>query len=118
RQVAHQVGEEEDRALEHADEEQVASLVVRRDLGAELRDAPLEILLLDQDLRHRPVELSRGQPAPPDARRCPAPPRPRRRARRAAMPPAPNAAPSRRRTRPGSCASYPPTGPLASIRAL
>ena len=29
---AHEVGQEEDRALEHADEEQVAALVVRRDL--------------------------------------------------------------------------------------
>ena len=42
RQVAHQVGHEEDRALEDADEQQVAAGVVGRDLGAELRDPPLE----------------------------------------------------------------------------
>ena len=38
-QLAHQVGDEEDRALEDADEQQIAALVVRRDLGAELDDA-------------------------------------------------------------------------------
>ena len=39
RQLAHQVGHEEDGALEDADEQQVAALVVGRDLLAELRDA-------------------------------------------------------------------------------
>ena len=36
---AHQVGEEEHRALEHADEQQVAALVVRADLAPEVADA-------------------------------------------------------------------------------
>ena len=43
--LAHQVGEEEHGALEHADHEQVAPLVVAADLGAELGDAPLQVLL-------------------------------------------------------------------------
>jgi len=59
--MAHQVGQEEDRALEDAHEEQVAPLVVGRDLGAELPDAPLEVLLLDQDLRDRAVQFSGAQ---------------------------------------------------------
>ena len=36
---AHEVGDEEDGALEDADEQEVALAVVRRDLGAELGDA-------------------------------------------------------------------------------
>jgi hypothetical protein len=59
--VPHQVREEEDGALEDTDEEQVAALVVGRDLRAEIRDAALEVVLLDQDLRDRALELSRGQ---------------------------------------------------------
>ena len=43
-EVAHQVGDEQDRALEHADHDQVAALVVAADLGAELGDAPLQVL--------------------------------------------------------------------------
>ena len=35
-ELAHQVGQEEHRALEHADQDQVALCVVRADLGAEL----------------------------------------------------------------------------------
>ena len=61
RQMAHEVGQEEDGALEDADEEQVAACVVGGDLRAELGDPPLERRLLDQDLRDRLLELSRGQ---------------------------------------------------------
>src|SRR5206468_4803184 len=56
-QVAHQVGHEEDGALEHADQEQVAALVVGRDLRAELGDARSERLLVDQDLADGPLQL-------------------------------------------------------------
>ena len=54
-ELAHQVGEEEDRALEHADQDQVAALVVAADLGAELGDAPLELLGRDEGLADRGV---------------------------------------------------------------
>ncbi len=47
---AHEVGEEEHRALEDADEQQVATVVVAGDLGAELADAVLELVGLDEDL--------------------------------------------------------------------
>ena len=42
--IAHQVGHEEDRALEDADEQEVAATVVVRDLGAELGDPPVQRL--------------------------------------------------------------------------
>ena len=48
--LAHQVGEEEHRALQHADQQQVAVRVVSRDLGAELAHAVLEVVGLDEDL--------------------------------------------------------------------
>jgi hypothetical protein len=48
--LAHEVGEEEHRALEHADQQQVAPGVVARDLLPELADAVLELVGLDQDL--------------------------------------------------------------------
>jgi hypothetical protein len=57
RQVAHQVGHEEDRALEHADQEQIAARVVGGDLLAELLDALLEGVLVDEDLRDRLLQL-------------------------------------------------------------
>ena len=50
---AHQVGHEEDGALEHADEQQLAAGVVGGDLGAELADPRLQRLLVDQDLADR-----------------------------------------------------------------
>ena len=53
--LAHQVGEEEDRALEHADHDQVAALVVAADLVAELGDAALQILAGDEGLADRRV---------------------------------------------------------------
>ena len=56
-QVPHQVGHEEDGALEHADQQQVAALVVGRDLGAELGHARGERLPVDQDLADRALEL-------------------------------------------------------------
>src|SRR3990172_1624063 len=55
---AHEVGHEEDGALEHADEEEVAAAVVPADLGAELGDPRLERRLVDQDLFDRGAELA------------------------------------------------------------
>src|SRR5205823_2079421 len=56
--LAHQVGHEEDGALQHADEQEVASLVVGRDLPAELADPLVQAVLVDQDLADRSLELS------------------------------------------------------------
>ena len=53
--LAHQVGEEEHRALEHADQQQVPARVVARDLGAELADPVLQVVGLDEDLADRGV---------------------------------------------------------------
>ena len=49
-QVAHEVGEEEDRALQHADQQQLAALVVARDLLGQLAHAVRELVALHQDL--------------------------------------------------------------------
>ena len=49
-ELAHQVGEEEHRALEHPDHHQVAALVVGADLGAELGDPALQVLGQTSDL--------------------------------------------------------------------
>ena len=49
-EVAHQVGQEEHGALEHADQQQVLALVVARDLRRHLLDAVLELVRLDEDL--------------------------------------------------------------------
>ena len=49
-EVAHEVGEEEDGALEHADQQQVLAGVVARDLGRHLLDPVLELVGLDDDL--------------------------------------------------------------------
>ena len=49
-ELAHQVRQEEDRALQHADQEQLAALVVARDLLAELLHAVREVVGLDEDL--------------------------------------------------------------------
>jgi hypothetical protein len=48
--MAHQVGQEEDRALQDADENQLAARVVVGDLARELLDAVREVVGLDQDL--------------------------------------------------------------------
>src|SRR3954468_21324758 len=56
-QVPHQVGHEENGALQHADQQQVAALVVGRDLGAQLGDATGERLPVDQDLADGRFEL-------------------------------------------------------------
>ena len=48
-QPPHQVGHEEDGALEHAEQEQVAAGVVGGDLVAELGDARLQRVLVDED---------------------------------------------------------------------
>src|SRR5262245_7802447 len=53
----HQVGHEEDRALEHADEQKLLAGVVGRDLGAQLADPRLERVLVDEDLPDRLLEL-------------------------------------------------------------
>ena len=50
---AHQVGDEEHGALEHADQHQVAALVVAADLRAELGDAALQVLAGDERLADR-----------------------------------------------------------------
>ena len=55
--MPHQVGHEEDGTLEHADQEQVTTLVVARDLDAELGHAGAQALPVDQDLAHRPFQL-------------------------------------------------------------
>ena len=48
--VAHEVGQEEHGALEHADQQQVLARVVARDLGGQLADPVLELVGLDEDL--------------------------------------------------------------------
>ena len=61
--VAHQVGEEEHRALQDADHHQVAARVVAADLGAELGDPPLQVLARRRGSRRsrRPARPSRLQ---------------------------------------------------------
>ena len=60
-QLAHQVGHEEDRALEHADEQQVAARVVGRDIpGQGNRRACEARLLVDEDLRDRAARSQSG----------------------------------------------------------
>ena len=70
-ELAHQVGDEEHRALEHADHDQVAPLVVAADLGAELGDPALQVLGLDQDLADPRPRRSRRRTRPqaPSAQR-------------------------------------------------
>jgi len=53
--VAHEVGQKEHRPLEHADQDQVAAVVVARDLDAELPHAVLEVVGLHEDLADRRV---------------------------------------------------------------
>ena len=48
--LAHEVGQEEDGALEHADQQQVLALVVARDLRPSCADAVLQVVGLDEDL--------------------------------------------------------------------
>src|SRR5215212_3009845 len=56
-QAPHQIRHEEHRALEHADQQQVAPRVVGRDLAAELRDAVLQPVVVDQYLLDPALEL-------------------------------------------------------------
>ena len=49
-EVAHQVRQEEDGALQHPDEEQVAARVVGGDLPAQVADPGGQLVLLDEDL--------------------------------------------------------------------
>ena len=58
RERPHQVGHEEDRALEDADEQQLAAGVVGGQLAAELADPRLQRVLVDQDLADALLELS------------------------------------------------------------
>jgi len=51
--VPHQVRQEEDRALEHADQEQVPALVVAGDLLAEFADTAFEVFLGDESFTDR-----------------------------------------------------------------
>ena len=53
--VAHQVGHEDQRALEDADHDQIAIGVVGADLGAELGHAAVQPLRIDQGLADPPV---------------------------------------------------------------
>src|SRR4029079_5575036 len=71
-ELAHEVRDEEDRALEDAHEQQVASLVVGRDLGAELIDAGAQDVLVDQDLAD--VRVDGRHPCPRSARTAPSQP--------------------------------------------
>src|SRR4029077_3976666 len=57
REAAHEVGHEEHGALEDPDEQEVPSRIVGRDLFADLRDAALQRVLVDQDLGDRALEL-------------------------------------------------------------
>src|SRR6266480_547924 len=104
RQLAHQVGHEEDGPLEDADQQQVAARVISGDLRAELGDPGAQRLFVDQDLADGAFELSlrHARPSPRDARRLLGRQRPRRRALRGAMPRAPSVGSWRRRTRLGS----------------
>ena len=72
--MAHQIGEEEHRALQHADHEEVTPLVVAADLVAELGDAALQLLAGDEGLADRGVThagQSRAHPYQRSARRTP-----------------------------------------------
>src|SRR5581483_965823 len=57
RQVPHQVGHEEDGALEDADQEELAARVVCRDLLAEPGDPRAQGVGVDQDLADRLLQL-------------------------------------------------------------
>src|SRR5262249_56841866 len=60
RQVTHEVGHEEDRPLENADEQRVLGDVAGGDLRAELGDPAAQRFLLDEDLRDAARELGHG----------------------------------------------------------
>src|SRR5207237_8915121 len=64
RELAHQVGHEEDGPLEDADQEQVAARVVDGDLGAELGYPGAQRLLVDQNFADRRLELSLHSASP------------------------------------------------------
>ena len=88
---AHQVGHEEDGALEHADEQEVAPVVVGRDLRAERGHPCAHVVLVDEDLPDARSTSSLMHPSAPARRpriRAPrrfrARRRPRHRARRPA----------------------------------
>src|SRR5262245_11830482 len=61
--MAHQIGHEEDGALEHADEQQIPAGVVLRDLLAELDDAAAQGVLVDQNRAAAGLELRLAHPA-------------------------------------------------------
>jgi hypothetical protein len=50
RQRSGEVGDEDERRGQRGDEDRLAALVVCRDLGAELLDAPLDLLAREVDL--------------------------------------------------------------------
>ena len=58
--VAHQVGEEEEGALEHADQQQVLARVVAGDLFRHRPDAVLQVVRLDEDLADLFASWGRG----------------------------------------------------------
>jgi hypothetical protein len=59
-QAPHQVGEEGDRALQDRDQQGRAALVVAADLGAELGDPPLQLVLRDEHLADRVLAHGRS----------------------------------------------------------
>ena len=59
-ELAHQVGEEQHRALEDPDHDEVAALVVAADLRAELARPCAQVLAVDEGLADRGVVHGRG----------------------------------------------------------
>jgi hypothetical protein len=59
RDRAREVGQEDEARLQQRDQEQVAALVLARDLGAELADARLQLLGREEDVADPAVDVDR-----------------------------------------------------------
>jgi hypothetical protein len=57
RQRTRKVGDEDERRLQRGDEDRLEAVIVRGDLGAELLDAPLELLPREVDLADALVDV-------------------------------------------------------------
>jgi hypothetical protein len=57
--LAREVGEEDEARLQQRDEQQLAALVVARDLGAELADTRLQLLRREEDVADPAVGVGR-----------------------------------------------------------